>query len=378
LAKKSDRRRPLVVSQRHGSWPFQTGRVIASLLRRGLTMEQATTVAKDVRARVAQMDRVESTALVAQIASALVAGGHGHLAKDGRVAPGPRDPLQVVVAGRAEPFPRHILLRDAVAVGVDVARAGALVDSVHSSLMLVAQVVPEPLVREQFELALGAEGPEAVRRYRLIETIRASQVPVIVFLGGASGTGKSTLALELGFRLGIRRTLSTDMVRETMRAVLAPAIVPGLHDHSFGGLNDPDGMLDPRGRVIAGFLQQAAQVRVGVRAVVRRAIQEGTHLLVEGTHLLPPFSEFVPAGTKVACAGMVLAAPSSEHHRQRFPDRPGTRDSAAALNGFDAIRIVHDHVLHLAEETDSLVLVAPDRAVAPLYAMDLLARAIVG
>ena len=41
--------------------------------------------------------------------------------------------------------------------------------------------------------------------------------PVIVVLGGTTGAGKTSIALEVALRLGIRRVLSTDAIRQVMR-----------------------------------------------------------------------------------------------------------------------------------------------------------------
>ena len=43
---------------------------------------------------------------------------------------------------------------------------------------------------------------------------------LIILLGGASGTGKSTLASLIGARLGISTVLSSDSIRHIMRNFL--------------------------------------------------------------------------------------------------------------------------------------------------------------
>ena len=42
----------------------------------------------------------------------------------------------------------------------------------------------------------------AQQRYALVEWLKREETPVVLFLGGATGTGKSTLAMELAFLLG--------------------------------------------------------------------------------------------------------------------------------------------------------------------------------
>ena len=60
---------------------------------------------------------------------------------------------------------------------------------------------------------------ESERSDRLL--LGDSGLPVIVLIGGTTGTGKSTVASEVAYRLGITRVTSTDFIRETMRAFLS-------------------------------------------------------------------------------------------------------------------------------------------------------------
>ena len=83
-------------------------------------------------------------------------------------------------------------------------------------------------------------------------------LPLIVLVGGATGTGKSTVATEVAYRLGITRVTSTDFVRQTMRAFLSHDFMPSIHYSSF----------EVRRRkrasgVVDGFVEQTRNVLVG-------------------------------------------------------------------------------------------------------------------
>ena len=58
-------------------------------------------------------------------------------------------------------------------------------------------------------------------------------MPIILLIGGSTGTGKSTVAAEVAHRLGITRVASTDFIRQTMRAFFSPEFMPTIHFSSF-------------------------------------------------------------------------------------------------------------------------------------------------
>src|SRR4029079_1897944 len=121
------------------------------------------------------------------------------------------------------------------------------------------------------------EGDEAVSRYRRWYELRHLERPLVVLIGGAPGTGKSTIATQVAHRLGITRIVSTDAVRQVMRAVISRELVPHIHNASFHAASTvPAESLGKGGGdpAMVGFVQQAETVRVGVRGIVDRAVAE--------------------------------------------------------------------------------------------------------
>ena len=78
-----------------------------------------------------------------------------------------------------------------------------------------------------------AEGARTMRRLRRLHALRQFDVPIVLLVGGATGTGKSTIATEAAHRLGITRVTSTDFVRQTMRAFFSREFMPSIHFSSF-------------------------------------------------------------------------------------------------------------------------------------------------
>src|SRR5204862_7951755 len=148
-----------------------------------------------------------------------------------------------------------------------------------------------------------------------LEALKQLEVPLVVLVGGATGTGKSTVATEVAHRLGITRVTSTDVVRQTMRAFFSSEFMPSIHFSSFEAgpaLTTDD---DEGDRVLRGFLEQTRNVLVGVRAVLGRAMEEGYSLALEGVHLVPGL--IPPVDGAVMCQ-VLLAIEDEEEHAAHF------------------------------------------------------------
>jgi len=143
------------------------------------------------------------------------------------------DPLPL---GDAElPYSKGLMARALIAVGVTADRAYSLarrieVDLAERRERTVDLARLEELARE----TLGdKEGDRAVKRLRRLADLQALDVPLIVLIGGSTGTGKSTIAAEVAHRLGITRVTSTDFIRQTMRAFFSEEFMPTIHRSSF-------------------------------------------------------------------------------------------------------------------------------------------------
>ncbi len=374
-----------MVVSKHGRFRFQTGIVTATLLRWGLEMGDAQDISYALRDRLRGQAEITGEQLEQQL-RALVREQLGPEALPEKPSPdtievAPRGPLVRTGQGLL-PFSRGVLLRYLVTAGLEPEPAMRIAQEIRRWLARLGIAEVDELQIEQ-EVARRLKerfGKGPARRFRLTGLIQRSDRPVIVLIGGATGTGKSTLATELAFRLGISLVTSTDMVRETMRTVLPAPIVPGLHDHSFRGfLQGGQVLSDPRERVLAGFRQQAAQVAVGIRAVIRRALRERSHMIVEGTHLQPPFEQYLPPDSDALLAGFVLAVPQEREHQARFPRRgrrQARRTASDYLDAFQSVRWIHDDLLTLAEESGSVVVANQVLEQAVHSAVDYLSRAL--
>jgi 2-phosphoglycerate kinase len=244
------------------------------------------------------------------------------------------------------PYSRGLMARALMAVGVAPDRAYALARRLGEDLAARDTDVVELDRLECLAVeSLGElEGREAVRQLRRYQELRELELPLVILVGGATGTGKSTVATEIAYRLGITRVTSTDFIRQTMRAFFADDFMPAIHQSSFEG--------EP---LLPVFLEQSRAVLVGVRAAIERALQEGWSMVLEGVHLVPGLVPLELEGAIVSSC--VLKISDETAHAQHFFTRDaGTeRPMAKYLDRFDAIRSLQDYLVERAERTGTPV-----------------------
>jgi 2-phosphoglycerate kinase len=173
-----------------------------------------------------------------------------------------------------------------------------------------------------------------------------SDRPLVILIGGATGTGKSTVATEMAYKLGIPRLTSTDSIRQTLRAFFSPEFMPTIHRSSFSAGEAMPGADDP---LIAGFLEQSRNVLVGVQASIDRALQEGWSIIVEGVHLVPGLLP-VEVGDAVVCPFVLSIEDEDEHARHFFArSAGGERPSSSYLEHIGDIRRLQTFIVEHAE-----------------------------
>jgi 2-phosphoglycerate kinase len=246
------------------------------------------------------------------------------------------------------PYSRGLMARALMALGVAADRAYALARRVGDDLAARGtDVVELDRLRGLAIETLGeVEGTEAIRQLSRYQELRELDLPIVILVGGATGTGKSTVATELAYRLGITRVTSTDFVRQTMRAFFSHEFMPTIHYSSFEAGNAVPDADDP---LVAGFLEQSRNVLVGVQASIERALEEGWSMVLEGVHLVPGL--LPDPGYDALVAACVLRIEDETAHAQHFFSRDvgDSRPMSKYLDHFDEIRRLQRFIVGRAE-----------------------------
>ena len=170
--------------------------------------------------------------------------------------------------------------------------------------------------------------------------------PLVILIGGATGTGKSTVATEVAYTLGITRLTSTDSIRQTLRAFFSYEFMPTIHHSSFAAGEAVPEADDP---LVSGFLEQSRTVLVGVQASIDRALQEGWSIIFEGVHLVPGLLP-TEAERAVVCPFVLSIEDETEHASHFFSRNEGSdRPLTSYLDHFAEIRRLQTFVVGRAE-----------------------------
>jgi 2-phosphoglycerate kinase len=287
------------------------------------------------------------------------------------------DPIPL--GGGDEPYSKGLMARALMRVGVSAVRAYEVARRIEQDMLSRKQDSIElDRAEELAEDVLGEnEGIEAVRRLRRYSDLAELDLPIIVLIGGATGTGKSTVATEVAYRLGVTRVTSTDFVRQTLRAFFSPEFMPSIHYSSFEAgraLRSAEAEeVDP---LLHGFLDQTRNVLVGVNAAIERSLAEGWSTVLEGVHLVPGMTAPIADALVVQC---VLAIQSEDAHASHFWIRDIASEGARALDKYldhlGDIRYLQDYIVERAGKEDVPVIWNQDREGATSAVLELVLSA---
>lgn len=336
--------------------PFLRGMLTHYLLEQGLGFQDAYSVADKIRSDIQKRKTISAEKMV-ELVQAYTAEidadrpfGDGHFWR-------PR--TQNVVVEDAEgfrPFSRERLTQSIAITGVAEEEAYTLAEGLLGKFRAEERdSVSRTHIQKAVASALKTEyGADYADRYRVWHRYRRQGTPPLVILvGGTSGVGKTSVGVSVANRLKISRVASTDDIRQVMRLMIAPNLMPGLHVSSYQAWESMTPSQDESDPVVSGFREQALRVCVGVRGAIDRAIQENVSLVIDGVHLVPDLLrlESIEGQAIFIHANLFLSEKSQfqDRYSARGEEAKG-RPSHRYLKHLDQIISIQSHILQQGEE----------------------------
>ena len=350
-----------IVSETEGaSVPFLRGILTRSLQKAGLQFEDAYDVASTVREKLGNKGEIQGSELRDIVVGMLEKRGHHECIEsylrsrtdtpsitvhtsDGSESPFSKsqlaDSLEITALPREE-------LHE-IAAGIE----NQLLDAGRTSV--TSKEVTGMVMAELKALPHKHAGPDYERWVRFSH----SGKPMVILIGGTTGSGKSSVSAEIAHRLDIVRTQSTDMLREIMRLLIPERLIPTLHTSSFEAYTKlpMGGETATADEMIHGYLTQSSQVGVGIEGVLSRTANESVSLIIEGVHMHPRLMSYIAEKSEFVVVPVVLAVLKEKRLKKRLMGRGHmiqSRRSERYLKNFDSIWDLQSFLLDEADDYD--------------------------
>jgi len=353
--------------------PFLRGILIRSLQDSGLDFEEASSIASDIRNKLANTALITTEDLSRKVIERLTSLGKKSVVHryENR-----NSPITVEVeqqCGRINPFSRLKFRHSLETIGLNANESDDVVrmlqDHLANKSIKIIKSRNLAMLIYRYLRQSSKLGPAVANRWLVWHDFINSGRPLIFLLGGTAGCGKSSTANTLANRLEIVRTQSTDMLREVMRTMIPEQLMPVLHQSSFTAWKGLPGQQRNKGEVsdellVQGYRSQADLLALAIEAVVERTTRERVSLVLEGVHMHPAFMEKLQAETDTVVIPIMLGLLQRKHLAQRIKARSTNvpdRGRAHYLQYFDEIWRLQTYLLSEADRANIHIAVNENR-----------------
>jgi 2-phosphoglycerate kinase len=362
----------IVINERENTRvPFLRGILTRSLLDAGLAFSDAFELATSVRRDLAGVPEISTDILRSRVQEKLAAFGDQEALQQYRQPHiGPSRILVHGASGAVSAFSRGRHERYLQSSGIPNSVAEEITLKVYEQLLArgVESISSAGLGYLTYRCLKQEVSNKAARRYLVWAEFQQSEKPLLLLIGGAVGTGKSSVATEIAHRLEIVRIQSTDMLREVMRMMLPQRLMPVLHASSFEAWRHLP-IQDEQGRdrellVEEGFRSQAELLSVPCEAVLQRAEQESVPMILEGVHALPGLLERADGDADAIMVHVTLAVLSTGELKARLRGRSAhepKRQAKKYLRNFEDIWHLQSYLLSEADLHDAPIIPNEDK-----------------
>jgi len=245
-------------------------------------------------------------------------------------------------------FSRNVLAKSIIPAGLTFHEAHSIAERIREGIKSkgITQIESQRLVR-LVKLELEKINPELVKRYALWRKIKYTK-PLIILIGGATGVGTSTIAVEFANLLGVTRIIGTDSIREIMRSTISKNIIPSIYKSTYNAWEVYKELLPRKAKVLHSYDVQVQKVSFGIDAMISRALREKESLIIEGVHILPERFE-----KHKNTFEYIIDIKNRRTHKQRFYRRESLtslRPASRYLKYFREIREIRRYILNQANK----------------------------
>jgi 2-phosphoglycerate kinase len=266
--------------------------------------------------------------------------------------------MKIKLEDREIPYPLTTIKGKLRLSGVTDATIASMLTSLKKNSSSEQTTLTEQELLQAIREMIDQESQDIVERYDILTTydqlrgIHDDIPPLIVVLEGASATGKSMLALDIISALSTTRIISTDSIRQIIRAIYSQEEYPELYCHTYQAHKYKQSGSTELQPIIRGFLAQLDLLSPHIENLTKRILSEGAIGIIEGVHILPGTLQKLDAGVLE-----LLINPSEEIHRAMFVSKKSggklksvSDDSNVRMEEFQSTRMIQEYMIGHAKE----------------------------
>ncbi|PID42541.1 MAG: hypothetical protein CSB48_10015 [Proteobacteria bacterium] len=340
--------------------PFFRGILTQSLVNAGIDFEDAYRLAQEVKDSLKDTQEISNTDLRVKVAGTIESslGSKKRRAYENKA--NLRSDILVVTDTQTSIFSVGLLTHSLESCALIPTVASGAARCVYRKLKASGrkEVHHKELQQIIYQCLKSLYSQEAANRYLGWRYFKSGGRPLIILIGGVSGSGKSSVASELSYRLDIPGTQSTDLMREIIRSYLTPQVVPTLSYSSFEAwrglktLQNND-EIKHEAKVVMGFLSQLETMSPALEATVARSLTEGRDLILEGVHVIPSRLDLAEVAKNAIVVPVFIATTKKSVLRTRLAARGSEnkkRKAARYIERLDDIWGLQSFILSEADE----------------------------